>query len=315
MREAPPHITDDDVLTVVRAHWAEQATLVRHLPVGFGAHHWKVKVQGGESFFVTWDTFTTHHTPESLERAYAAARSLAEAGLEFVLAPRLGTLGHCTVPLQEGRLSVTEWVDGTSGDGTIVDGAQALTTADMLTRLHAATPPPLDPWRPLVDADFAYRLVDRTDAPWESGPFAETARQAIRACLAAVADWAADYHRLAAATDPSTWVVTHGEPHTANQLASPERTWLVDWESVRLAPRERDLKTLVENGWAHLAPDLDLELVEMFDLEWRLDEISQYADWFEAEHSGTASDKVALDGLLHELQREPIDTSARVGQD
>ncbi len=41
----------------------------------------------------------------------------------------------------------------------------------------------------------------------------------------------------------------------------------------------------------------------MFDLEWRLDEVTQYADWFEAPHGGTESDRVALGGLVGELTR------------
>ena len=49
----------------------------------------------------------------------------------------------------------------------------------------------------------------------------------------------------------------------------------------------------------------------MFDLEWRLDEISQYAAWFEAPHSGNDSDEVALAGLHHELKRDPRDNSCR----
>ena len=42
---------------------------------------------------------------------------------------------------------------------------------------------------------------------------------------------------------------------------------------------------------------------ELFDLEWRLDEIGQYATWFEGVHSDSQSDRVALDGLLAELAR------------
>ena len=59
---------------------------------------------------------------------------------------------------------------------------------------------------------------------------------------------------------------------------------------------------LVEHGYADLcAPDW--EMVELFDLEWRLDEIAQYAAWFSAPHTGTRSDEVAYGGLLGELQR------------
>ena len=51
-------------------------------------------------------------------------------------------------------------------------------------------------------------------------------------------------------------------------------------------------------------------MLDLFDLEWRLDEISQYAAWFAAPHTGTASDRVAMGGLLHELTRAPFETSA-----
>ncbi len=37
-------------------------------------------------------------------------------------------------------------------------------------------------------------------------------------------------------------------------------------------------------------------MLELFDLEWRLDEIAQYADWFLGAHAGTASDDVAFGG-------------------
>ena len=39
------------------------------------------------------------------------------------------------------------------------------------------------------------------------------------------------------------------------------------------------------------------------NLEWRLDEISAYATWFEAPHAGTEDDRIALGGLLSELDR------------
>ncbi|MEJ7832645.1 MAG: hypothetical protein WKF79_07010 [Nocardioides sp.] len=76
----------------------------------------------------------------------------------------------------------------------------------------------------------------------------------------------------------------------------------MDWESLKLAPRERDLRGLVEAGRADLAVPR-WQMIELFDLEWRLDEISQYAAWFAAPHTGTASDEIALAGLEEELGR------------
>lgn len=49
----------------------------------------------------------------------------------------------------------------------------------------------------------------------------------------------------------------------------------------------------------------DHEMVELFDLEWRLSEIEEYARWFAAPHTGTADDDIAYGGLLAELARGP----------
>ncbi len=171
----------------------------------------------------------------------------------------------------------------------------------MLAAIHAQTPPAgLPRWHPLVGPDFPDLLAARTLSPWTAGPHGETARLALRERLDEIGHWTADYLRFAASTDPEAWVATHGEPHTRNQLVSGDRTYLVDWESLRLAPSERDLRYLAPHG---LSEEADDSLVTMFDLEWRLDEVSQYADWFEGHHRDTADERIALDGLRHELTR------------
>ncbi|MGH3345790.1 MAG: hypothetical protein ACRDO4_02300, partial [Nocardioides sp.] len=138
---------------------------------------------------------------------------------------------------------------------------------------------------------------------WDSGPYAERARGALEARLVDLDRWVRRYLDLAGRTDPSRWVATHGEPHTRNQLRTiDDRTLLVDWESLKAGPPERDLRYLVDQGHEGLCTT-DPDLVEMFDLEWRLDEVAQYAEWFQAPHAGTESDRVALGGLLHELER------------
>ena len=102
-------------------------------------------------------------------------------------------------------------------------------------------------------------------------------------------------------------MTTHGEPHERNLLDGPDGPLLVDWESVKLAPRERDLRQVGLTG--------DPRWIEMFDLEWRLDEISQYATWFEHPHGDTTDDRTALGGLRHELARDPGDTATDLARD
>ncbi|MFC5177207.1 phosphotransferase family protein [Nocardioides taihuensis] len=293
MLERPDHTSDDEVLAAVRDHWAPAAASVTHLAVGFGAHHWRV-----DDLFVTLDEPSPKHTAATLEAAYATAAVLRAQGLELVLAPLPTTTGVFTHPLAAGWLSVTPWVDAPR--------AAAPADAALLAPLHAAPPSPgLRTWRPLVGPGLADDLARRLREPWVAGPHGEAARSALREHLDDVARWVADYHRLAAATDPATWVTTHGEPHERNLLAGPDGPLLVDWETVMLAPRERDLRQCGLPG--------DPDLLRMFDLEWRLDEISQYAAWFEQPHGDGEDDRVSLGGLRHELTRpDPTATDAIV---
>ena len=298
MLEPPTDLSDRDVLDLVRGHWNDRVDSVEHLPIGFGAHHWAATSGGRRTHFVTLDRLGPRHDAASIEAAYAAAAVLA-IGLDFVIAPLPEAGGRFTVPLGTGALSVTLWVDAEAPQHLDLD-----VTARLLARMHARPAPPGTPeWTTLVPASLADDLAASSRAPWDSGPYAERVRSALRGRLDAIAEWTDAYHALAEVARRRPWVVTHGEPHERNQLvhAFSGDTWLVDWESVKLAPAERDWRTLVERGLP--ADGLDAAMLDLFDLEWRLDEISQYAAWFAAPHTGSASDRVAVGGLLHELTR------------
>ncbi|MDO9456797.1 hypothetical protein [Nocardioides sp.] len=284
MREPPAGVAEAVVLDVVRGSWQPRADAIAHLPVGFGAHHWAVSVDGTPTLFVTLDALGKRHDLRSLRSTYGATSALARAGLDFVHA----SLEPWAVPLGGGALSSTPWLEGVRPSSL-----DLAATAEALHRLHT-TPPPsgLRQWRPLVGPGLADDLADRVRPAWRTGPFGELARAAIADRLSAVTGWVAAYHALAAEARARTWVPTHGEPGLHNQLVTPTGLRLVDWESLMLAPAERDLLTLGTG---------DPAMLEMFDLEWRLVEVSQYATWFEATHTGTADDEVALQGLLDEL--------------
>jgi spectinomycin phosphotransferase len=277
---------------------------VTHLPVGFGAHHRRASWRGSPRLFVTYDGLAPRHTRESLEAAYAGAAVLA-FGLDVVVAGVTTRTGAYTVPLAAGALSATPWVIGErAGDGPPASRADAEATARALTRLHRLPPPAALPvWEPLVAAGWVDDLVERLAGPWDTGPFGAPARDALLAGVPDLRRWTDRYHRLVAGARARPWVATHGEPHSRNQIRSlTGRLLLVDWESLKFAPPERDLRLLVETGHADLV-DADPAMVEMFDLEWRLDEISQFADRFAAPHTGGADDREAYDGLLLEIAR------------
>lgn len=142
MRERPAGLTDATVLDLVATGWGGGANTVTHLPVGFGAHHWRAERDGVPVWFVTYDRLGPRHDLASLTAAYAGAVELAGQGLEFVLAPVGSRSGDVVVPVAGGALSCTPWVDGTVvGDGALTDETTAAANVADLRRLHAAPVP------------------------------------------------------------------------------------------------------------------------------------------------------------------------------
>lgn len=293
MHNRPTHVTDADVLEVLRTWFDTSVTRVEHVAVGFGAWHWRADAPDGPVLFVTLDPPTPRHDAGSFEATYAAAARLG-LDLPFVHAPVTTAAGRHTVDLGGDVLSATRWVPGQR------PGRFGPEAADLVRRLHAAAPPTgLRTWTPLVDADLTERLHDWTSSSWLSGPLGEEARAAIRERSTEIGVWLADYLDLCAGLDPATYVPTHGEPGVHNQWLTETGLLIIDWESLLLAPAERDL----------LAPEA-ADLVEhdpdrrrLFDLEWRLAEIDAYAQWLRGEHQDTEDVRTALSGLRHELTR------------
>jgi spectinomycin phosphotransferase len=288
--ERPSSVSDGEILAVVRDNWADHVTLAEHVPVGFGAWHWRVSASEGPVLFVSLDP-PYWHTAGSIERAYASVGLLART-LDFVHAPLPTPDGTRCVPLGDGWLSATPWIEGASPTSFTAEAA------GLVRRLHAAEPPAGAPvWESQVDDGLVDELRDWVGRPWDGGPFGETARTAVRDRLSDI-DRGLHAHRdLTERLDPSSYVPTHGEPDVHNQRRSTDgRLLLVDWESFRLAPAERDLLGATGN---HVPGDP--ALVTLFRLEWALNEVRSYSDWLRGPHGDDADTRTAVNGLTEEL--------------
>ena len=103
-------------------------------------------------------------------------------------------------------------------------------------------------------------------------------------------------------------VLTHGEPHCANTITTPEGPVLVDWDTALLAPPERDLWALIDedssiaDAYTHrsgIAVEPDAE--QLYRLWWDLCEISLYVAEFRRPHRDTEDVRVAWRGLAKHL--------------
>lgn len=304
MRTAPASPTAAQVLEAVRRAWLPEAEQAVHLPLGFGAHHWRIDDSEGPTLFATLDRPSSTRSAGSFTAAYLGARELLAGGLPGVLAPCVDAEGRVTIRLVGGLLSVTPWREGRTPTEAEAGGAgHARHVSALLDGLHEARAPEvLRPWAPRVGPGLAARLEERSGSAWTTGPMGETARALLRAAAPRIRELEERYRELVALerTRVHRRVPTHGEPHHANQLLTVDgELLLVDWETLALAPRERDLAAL--SPQFRDARGADPAMCELFEIEWILSEVEEYMRWFSAPHTGTEDDGIALRGLRDEL--------------
>jgi spectinomycin phosphotransferase len=106
------------------------------------------------------------------------------------------------------------------------------------------------------------------------------------------------------ATRGMKWVVTHGEPHAVNLIRTNVSQVLVDWDTVALAPAERDLWMLVgDTGddatiYANATGyEPDRVAMDFFRLTWDLGDLAAYTHVLRSPHRHSEDTVKAYEGL------------------
>ncbi|MDP8911599.1 MAG: phosphotransferase [Actinomycetota bacterium] len=321
MRAVPDDIGTSAVIGAVAGGWAFEVAEVEYAPVGAGSYHWVVRDRDGTRRFVTVDDLdhkpwlgdTRESVYEGLGRSFDTAVALRNAGLAFVVAPIPTTRGDTLRRIgPRHTIALFPFVDGQAGRYGHYDAVARGALVSMLAELHLATPAVssvargigLDlPGRRHLEAGL--RELNHT---WSGGPFSEPARRAVARHASDVAALLALADRLAADVDKrgSTWVVTHGEPHPANVMRAGNTHLLVDWDTVGLAPRERDLWMLVDEGANEATAytdatgqQLDQRAVDFFRLTWDLKDLAEYLNVLRSPHQESEDTMMAYQGLTN----------------
>lgn len=325
MYTRPPTLSDATIVEAVVERWGLEVDRAEYAPLGFGSHHWFVGTAAGWDRFVTVDDLSAkvRSRRESLDRAFerldaamTTARVLADKGHGFVVAPEK-SLDGTVVHRLDARFTVScfAFLDGVAGEhGEFRTGEDRRAVASHLVTLHELDPAVAPQCNAedfeLPARDELERALDDTEATWASGPFADDV-------LALLGRYAVAVRRSLDRFDATVrdalqsrdrWCITHGEPHGSNALAVDGAVRLIDWDTVLVAPCERDVWHLGSDDVAAAdhyrragGRSLDHGLLRLYRLHWDLTEVAGYTALFRTPHEDTADTRASLANLEHYL--------------
>jgi spectinomycin phosphotransferase len=214
-------------------------------------------------------------------------------------------------------VAVFPYIEGKpAGKGHWDEEASGLATraAGQVGQLHAS-PPPSTLRRFDFTIDHRDTAFDHLDESWDTGPYGEPARKLLASSREGVAALLAHYDQLVEQVlrNDEPWVVSHGEPHSANFVAGDDGgLYLIDWDTVRLAPKERDLPRewlahpevmalyYATSGCPASRPDAQ----RLFHVWWHVAEICGYVHRFRGPHEDSADSQVCWRELSNYLPVE-----------
>jgi spectinomycin phosphotransferase len=319
----PDALDVDAVVAALRDDWDFDVDVADYAAVGGGSYHWQVTGTAGARGFVTVDDLDQKAwlgdgrdvVFDGLHRAFDTAVALRDGGLSFVVAPVATPDGESLRRIDERYvIALFPLVEGESAEFGHFEGEDEarLDVVALLAELHAASAlaeglpgtSGLDlPGRRHLEA-----ALEERNEPWSGGPLSEVARNAVKSSAAELVELLGLADRLAAEAKAhgGRFVVTHGEPHAGNVMRTREGRVLVDWDTVALAPPERDLWMLVGAGTA--AADLyaratgrtlDPIALDYFRLTWDLKDLAEYLKLLRSPHQENDDTRRACQALVN----------------
>jgi spectinomycin phosphotransferase len=323
VRDLPSELETGAVAEALADGWGFAADAIEYAAVGAGSYHWLAADAGGARRFVTVDDLdqkrwlgeTRDAARDALGRAFGTAAALWQAGLEFVVAPIRTASAEPLHPIgSRHTAALFPFVDGQAGRFGHYEPDARAAVVSMLADLHRAEPAATGALGVGLELAGRPRLEDAlrdVNETWSGGPLSEPARQAFASHAADVAGLLAVADSLAASVHERgrQWVITHGEPHAGNVMRTGAAHVLVDWDTVALAPRERDLWMLAgEPGDLAAYTDLtgeeiDRDALDFFRLTWDLKDIAEYLNVLRSPHDENEDSRTALEGITRSMSR------------
>ncbi len=294
----PDPIGVELISSTLASGWGLDVESIEYAPIGYGSYHWYVSA-GGARWLVTADS----DDDRPVASAYELTHRLGER-FGFVRSPLATPDGGVVVERDGWLISVWPWVDGHSGSfGDEQSADQVDAVARCLRALHDCAGVPID--QDLIDAfEIPGRakleeIVNPSRVGTEIGPYTAEMGERVSANRSRLLGMLARFDELMAAVrGEAELVITHGEPHAANVVHAESGVVLIDWDTVRWAPRERDLWWLPGDRWRDAYGQdraVSQDAIEMYRLRWTLFDVADFVPALMAAPEPTPDLEVALE--------------------
>jgi len=241
-----PTIPEPFILTALRTAFALPVESLHFLPLGADTNTavYRAAADNGAAYFVKLRLADFH------EASLTIPRYLYDQGLHQIIPPIATLTGQLWTPLGDYRLTVYPFVVGQSGYEYGMTAAHWHAFGATLRQLHD-TPFPAELTCAISREDFTPIWPARMQVMLRqlahvatAEPVTPALRIFLESKMAAVVDLIATVDRLAAVlrAAPPPFVLCHGDCHGWNLLIDDqEQLFIVDWDTLILAPKERDL--------------------------------------------------------------------------
>jgi spectinomycin phosphotransferase len=327
----PPNVSEAAIIAAVHGHYGIAVAVLTFLPIGNDSATWVYRLQAsdGDTLFLKLRKGTAN------EPSFVVPRYLADHGVTHVVAALPSGGGALWVDVEGFALALYPFIDGTIGTDAGMTERHWIAYGAALRQIHDTELPPeiarlvrretFIPDRGDVIAHLDTLLSTRTftdPAERELAAFWQEQQEEIRR----LADRAAILGRRLQAADPPL-VLCHADIHTWNLLIdSTDRLWIVDWDEVMLAPKERDLMFVVgglstellgprEEAWffeGYGATTVDPLALAFYRSARAVSDLGAYAeDVFLTPDASAATKRASVQGFLSCFQPGAIVALAR----
>jgi spectinomycin phosphotransferase len=265
--DEPSDLTQEALAAAVRRRYEINAVAMEFLAVGEDAKAWVYRVDTEHAS--TKYLLKVRARTESNEAAFAVPRYLYEDGVPNVVAPIRSTTQSLSV--QEGRFSLTVYpfIEGSTGVEAGLSEEHWRALGYLVQQLHTSAFPSdllellaVEAYRP-----SAVEVVRRVDRAVSGPSFLDRSAKEVAAF------WKSHRHEINTLVERTAklgpqveqlslpLVLCHADLHTWNVMIDRDgELWVIDWDDVIRAPKERDLMFFVGG--------IGAGLVEPHETEW-----------------------------------------------